>query len=65
MEERKVTVGGETRKIPEPFLVIATQNPSGTVGTQRLPEARTEQFMIGYPVYMKDTRGAERNIEGR
>lgn len=55
MEERKVTVDGETRKVPEPFLVIATQNPSGTVGTQRLPEAQTDRFMIsmsiGYPDY--------------
>lgn len=55
MEERKVTVDGETRKVPEPFLVIATQNPVGTVGTQRLPEAQTDRFMIsmsiGYPDY--------------
>lgn len=55
MEERKVTVDGETRKVPEPFLVIATQNPAGTVGTQRLPEAQTDRFMIsmsiGYPDY--------------
>ena len=55
MEERKVTVDGETRKVPEPFLVIATQNPAGTVGTQQLPEAQTDRFMIsmsiGYPDY--------------
>lgn len=55
MEERKVTVDGETRPVPEPFLVIATQNPYGTAGTSRLPEAQTDRFMIsmslGYPDY--------------
>ena len=53
MEERKVTVEGVTRSVPEPFLVIATQNPSGAVGTQLLPEAQVDRFMIclsiGYP----------------
>ena len=53
MEERKVSVEGETRHVPSPFLVIATQNPSGTNGTQFLPEAQIDRFMItlslGYP----------------
>lgn len=53
MEERKVSVEGETRPVPSPFLVIATQNPSGTSGTQFLPEAQIDRFMInlslGYP----------------
>lgn len=53
MEERKVTVDGVTRPVPSPFLVIATQNPSGTAGTQPLPEAQVDRFMIslslGYP----------------
>lgn len=53
MEERKVTVDGVTRKVPSPFLVIATQNPTGTVGTQYLPEAQVDRFMVsltlGYP----------------
>lgn len=53
MEERKVSVEGTTRTVPEPFLVIATQNPSGTSGTQMLPEAQIDRFMItlslGYP----------------
>ena len=53
MEERKVSVEGETRPVPSPFLVIATQNPSGTNGTQFLPEAQIDRFMInmslGYP----------------
>ncbi len=53
MEERKVSVEGVTRQVPEPFLVIATQNPYGSVGTQSLPEAQMDRFMIvltlGYP----------------
>ena len=44
MEERKVSVEGVTRDVPMPFLVIATQNPSGTAGTQRLPEAQLYFF---------------------
>ena len=53
MEERQVSVEGVTRRVPEPFLVIATQNPSGASGTQFLPEAQIDRFMInlslGYP----------------
>lgn len=53
MEERRVTVEGVTRKVPDPFLVIATQNPAGAAGTQLLPEAQVDRFMIclsiGYP----------------
>ena len=53
MEERQVTVDGITRKLPNPFLVIATQNPFGSVGTQMLPESQLDRFMVsirlGYP----------------
>lgn len=53
MEERKVTVEGTTREVPTPFLVIATQNPYGSAGTQSLPEAQVDRFMVtmtlGYP----------------
>lgn len=53
MEERKVTVEGVTREVPSPFQVIATQNPTGSAGTQHLPEAQVDRFMvnlsIGYP----------------
>lgn len=53
MEERKVSVEGKTRPVPSPFLVIATQNPLGSAGTQPLPEAQVDRFMItatlGYP----------------
>ena len=55
MEERKVTVDGVTREVPAPFLVIATQNPAGAAGTQYLPEAQMDRFMVslslGYPDY--------------
>lgn len=58
MEERKVSVEGVTREVPVPFLVIATQNPSGTAGTQRLPEAQIDRFMVnlslGYPDYKSE-----------
>lgn len=53
MEERKVSVEGITREVPNPFIVIATQNPYGNAGTQSLPEAQMDRFMItmsiGYP----------------
>ena len=53
MEEGCVTVDGVTREMPEPFLVMATQNPKGSAGTQLLPESQLDRFMIcvsmGYP----------------
>ena len=53
MEEGQVTVDGVTRPLPKPFLVIATQNPAGSAGTQLLPESQLDRFMIrltmGYP----------------
>lgn len=53
MEEQKVTIEGETREVPNPFVVMATQNPKGSAGTQLLPEAQLDRFMIcismGYP----------------
>ena len=53
MEEGKVTVDGTTHYLPTPFIVIATQNPMGYVGTQKLPESQLDRFMIklsmGYP----------------
>lgn len=53
MEERQASVEGETRLLPEPFIVIATQNPSGSSGTQMLPESQMDRFMVclsmGYP----------------
>ncbi|MDT9591881.1 AAA family ATPase [Nocardioides zeae] len=53
MEERTVTVDGTTRAVPDPFLVIATQNPVDLDGTYRLPEAQLDRFLLrtslGYP----------------
>ena len=53
MEERQVTVDGVTRKLAEPFFVIATQNPVGSAGTSMLPQSQLDRFMIcmhiGYP----------------
>lgn len=46
MQERQVTVAGETRKLPEPFLVLATQNPIELEGTYPLPEAQLDRFMF-------------------
>jgi MoxR-like ATPase len=53
MQEYQVTIAGETHKVPQPFLVMATQNPIETEGTYPLPEAQVDRFMmkilIGYP----------------
>ena len=53
MEEKQVTVDGETRILPKPFVVLATQNPVGSAGTQMLPTAQLDRFLIklslGYP----------------
>jgi len=53
MEEGRVTVDSVTRDVPKPFVVIATQNPTGSIGTQNLPESQLDRFMIkvgmGYP----------------
>ena len=53
MEEHRVTVDGQTHKLPDPFVVIATQNPVGSAGTQLLPQAQLDRFMVrlamGYP----------------
>ena len=64
MQERQVTVGGETFRLPDPFLVLATQNPIEQVGTYALPEAQVDRFMlkvrVGYP-----TREEEKEIMRR
>jgi len=46
MQERQVTIAGETHKVPEPFVVMATQNPIETEGTYPLPEAQVDRFMM-------------------
>lgn len=61
MEERQVTVDGETRPLPQPFFVIATQNPAYQIGTFPLPESQRDRFLmcieLGYP-----DAGAEREL---
>jgi len=61
MEERQVTAEGQTRALPEPFFVIATQNPSHQIGTFPLPESQLDRFLmrieLGYP-----DRAAERAL---
>ena len=58
MQERQVTIAGETHKVPEPFLVMATQNPIETEGTYPLPEAQVDRFMmkvlVGYPTEVEE-----------
>ena len=59
MEEGKVTVDNETHPVPQPFVVIATENPTGSSGTQMLPESQLDRFMIslsmGYPDHENGT----------
>ena len=64
MQERQVTIGDTTHPLPEPFLVLATQNPIEQEGTYPLPEAQVDRFMlkikVGYP-----TKEEERAIMDR
>lgn len=68
MEERQVTVDGVTRKLPDPFFVIATQNPVETAGTFPLPEAQLDRFMMklsmGFPTQDEEKKILERAITG-
>src|SRR6267378_2297611 len=64
MQERQVTIAGESHRVPEPFLVMATQNPIETEGTYPLPEAQVDRFMmkimVGYPTEDEEFVIAER-----
>jgi MoxR-like ATPase len=66
MQERQVTIGGQTFKLEEPFLVLATQNPIEQEGTYPLPEAQTDRFMlkvkIGYPTKEEEREIIRRNL---
>ncbi|WP_061961714.1 AAA family ATPase [Demequina flava] len=64
MEERQVTVDGEARELPDPFLVIATQNPIEYAGTYPLPEAQLDRFLLKLPVDLP-ARDAEVDIVRR
>lgn len=61
MEERQVSEGGVSRPLPEPFFVIATQNPSAFVGTSPLPEAQLDRFLLTVTLGYPDAR-AERQL---
>jgi MoxR-like ATPase len=69
MEERQVTVDGSTHRLPEPFFVVATQNPSYQLGTYPLPESQLDRFLmriaLGYPdaaLERELLRGADRRV---
>jgi MoxR-like ATPase len=68
MQERQVTIGRESHKLPDPFLVMATQNPIETEGTYALPEAQVDRFMmkvtVGYPNEMDEFLVVERVAQG-
>jgi MoxR-like ATPase len=61
MEERQVTADGETRDLPDPFFVIATQNPRSQVGTFGLPESQLDRFLMRIDIGYPDAR-AERRL---
>jgi MoxR-like ATPase len=68
MQERQVTIGGETHTLKEPFLVLATQNPIEQEGTYNLPEAQVDRFMfkvkIGYPERNEERMIMQRSLTG-
>ena len=68
MEERHVTVDGVTRETGRPFIVIATENPEGSAGTQLLPESQLDRFMIcvrmGYPTVEEEIEILKRRRSG-
>jgi MoxR-like ATPase len=68
MQERQVTIGEQTFKLPEPFLVLATQNPIEQEGTYQLPEAQVDRFMLkvvlGYPKKEDEKKILRSNMSG-
>ncbi len=64
MQERQVTLAGDTRRLPDPFLVLATQNPVEQEGTYALPEAQIDRFMVklvvGYPTRQEELKIIDR-----
>jgi MoxR-like ATPase len=69
MQERQVTIAGTTHRVPEPFLVMATQNPIETEGTYPLPEAQVDRFMmklkISYPSRLEEGEILDRMLVAR
>ncbi|WP_424103714.1 AAA family ATPase [Moorena producens] len=68
MEEQQVTVDGRSRPVPQPFFVIATQNPVEYQGTFPLPEAQMDRFLLslslGYPTEQEELQMLQRHLEG-
>jgi MoxR-like ATPase len=68
MQERQVTIGHETHGVPQPFLVLATQNPIESEGTYPLPEAQVDRFMfkvvVDYPATRDEVAVVERSLAG-
>jgi MoxR-like ATPase len=68
MQERQVTIGHDTHHVPDPFLVMATQNPIESEGTYPLPEAQVDRFMlkvvIGYPAHDEELTVVHRQLVG-
>src|SRR3954453_20055951 len=68
MQERQVTIGHETHRVPAPFLVMATQNPIESEGTYPLPEAQVDRFMfklvVDYPSHRDEVAVVERSLDG-
>ncbi|MCR5683819.1 MAG: MoxR family ATPase [Lachnospiraceae bacterium] len=64
MEERQVTVEGQTRLLSDPFFVMATQNPYGSAGTQRLPESQMDRFMVSLTMGYPDHKNAVAVLKG-
>jgi len=68
MEEGEVTVDGNTYPVPQPFVVIATQNPTGAKGTQMLPDSQMDRFMLrlsmGYPAHDDEIEMIRRKQKG-
>jgi MoxR-like ATPase len=66
MQEKQVTIGHETHRVPDPFLVMATQNPIESEGTYPLPEAQIDRFMlkvvIGYPAHDEELTVVHRQL---
>lgn len=65
MEEKKVTVDGTTYMLPEPFVVLATQNPVGSAGTQMLPSSQLDRFMIRLKMGYPDFKSQVNILKGR
>lgn len=68
MEEHQISIDGKTRPLPEPFMVLATQNPVETYGTYHLPEAQMDRFLMkismGYPAYRDELAIMEMGEKG-